>query len=73
MFLTFPFIDRELNPRLRRREKNVLDISFYRSGDCAQNPQLGVSECNGDVSPVTCSFALWLMAITAHRDVTQFY
>jgi hypothetical protein len=23
---------RELNPRLRRREKNVLDISFYRSG-----------------------------------------
>src|SRR5438552_1691273 len=23
---------REINPRLRRREKNVLDIPFYRSG-----------------------------------------
>jgi hypothetical protein len=23
---------REINPRLRRREKNVLDKSFYRSG-----------------------------------------
>src|SRR5436305_1871865 len=28
---------REINPRLRRREKNVLDIPFYRSGVCAQN------------------------------------
>src|SRR5438067_11247903 len=25
---------REINPRLRRREKNVLDIPFYRSGVC---------------------------------------
>jgi len=28
---------RELNPRLRRREKNILDIPFYRPGHYAQN------------------------------------
>src|SRR6266700_7554823 len=28
---------REINLRIRRREKNVLDIPFYRSGVCAQN------------------------------------
>jgi hypothetical protein len=26
---------REINLRIRRREKNVLDILFYRSGDFA--------------------------------------
>jgi hypothetical protein len=32
---------REPNSRLRRREKNVLDISFYRSGHrSAQNPSM---------------------------------
>src|ERR1035437_1420442 len=29
---------REPNPRLRRREKNVLDIPLYRPGHSAQNP-----------------------------------
>src|ERR1700756_2411053 len=28
---------REINLRIRRREKNVLDIPFYRTGDSAQN------------------------------------
>jgi hypothetical protein len=31
-FAGFPFIDREINLRIRRREKNVLDTPFYRSG-----------------------------------------
>jgi hypothetical protein len=38
---------REPNPRLRRREKNVLDIPLYRTGDYAQNP---VNERNRDVT-----------------------
>jgi len=29
---------REINLRIRRREKNVLDIPFYKSGDYAQIP-----------------------------------
>src|ERR1039458_10770321 len=29
---------REPTPRLRRREKNVLDIPLYRSGHYTQNP-----------------------------------
>ena len=52
---------REINLRIRRREKNVLDIPFYRSGDYTQNP---VSECNRDVTPITnrtlqALFLLW--------------
>jgi len=43
MFLTTPFIDRAENPRLRRREKNVLDNPFYRSGDFTHNTA-GVGE-----------------------------
>ena len=34
---------REINLRIRRREKNVLDIPFYRAGDYAQNPLTGTS------------------------------
>src|ERR1039458_7040958 len=34
---------RELNPRVRRREKNVLDIPFYRSGHSAQNADQAAS------------------------------
>src|SRR6266496_3580215 len=30
------------NPRLRRREKNVLDIPFYRAGVSAENPRFCV-------------------------------
>ena len=40
---------RAINLRIRRREKNVLDIPFYRSGDSAQNHG---RECNGDVTTV---------------------
>ena len=35
---------REPNPRLRRREKNVLDIPLYRPGHFTQNP------CGGTMS-----------------------
>ena len=41
---------REPNPRIPRREKNVLDMPSYRSGDYTQNQ---VNECNGDISPTT--------------------
>src|SRR6266487_5897047 len=44
------------NPRLRRREKNVLDIPSYRTGvsTSVRFPFafFGVSECNGDVTPI---------------------
>ena len=33
---------REINPRLRRREKNVLDFPFYRSGVCTNYGVVGV-------------------------------
>ena len=35
---------RELNSRLRRREKNVLDIPFYRPGHYTQNRLPGVKK-----------------------------
>jgi hypothetical protein len=40
----------EINLRIRRREKNVLDIPFYRSGVYTHHP---VDECNGDLSTAT--------------------
>src|SRR6266849_6544026 len=40
---------REPNPRIPRREKNVLDMPSYRSGDYTQNQ---VNECNGDFATV---------------------
>ena len=33
---------REINLRIRRREKNVLDIPLYRSGHNTQNPCSGI-------------------------------
>src|SRR5580765_7995579 len=46
---------REINLRIWRWEKNVLDIPFYRSGDYTSLRRLfaffGVNECSGDVTP----------------------
>src|SRR5436189_1388690 len=52
---------REINPRLRRRDKNVLDIPFYRSGVCATLrfcfAFCRVDKRNGDLSPTEASFS----------------
>ena len=36
-YLTRDWMPRTINPRFRRREKNVLDIPSYRTGDYTQN------------------------------------
>ena len=43
------------NPRFRWREKNVLDIPSYRTGEYTQNPRLRVDECKCDLSTTTFS------------------
>src|SRR5205823_7174288 len=61
---------REINPRLRRREKNVLDIPFYRSDDSAQNPcpSIATPKCIGQaVSVVPNAAALEAVAMGKQR------
>jgi hypothetical protein len=40
------------------------------SPSCSGNTQNPVDECDGDISTVTSGFALLLLAITSHQDVT---
>jgi hypothetical protein len=59
----------EINLRIRRREKNVLDIPFYRPGVCAQNPD---DERNGDVSTsVTAWFEGATLALEGLRGYME--
>jgi hypothetical protein len=52
---------REPNPRLRRREKNVLDIPLYRTGHSVNNPRM---------AHLTRSLVLW-PGYPAHSRVSN--
>jgi hypothetical protein len=61
---------REINPRLRRREKNVLDIPLYRSGVAVEkvhflqnSEKLGDRECIGK----------WRTSFVGHPDAILFF
>src|SRR5271157_4919407 len=60
---------REPNPRLRRREKNVLDIPLYRPGVYTQNPR---RECNQDFATVKFWPGLRAGSWRSPHDVTNF-
>src|ERR1700757_771085 len=38
------------------------------SGDCAQNPPAGVSECNGDITSLSCETSQFSPPTSTERD-----
>ena len=50
---------REINPRLRRREKNVLDIPFYRSGIYTHNLRMDEGRKRARVMAAILTVLTW--------------
>ena len=60
-------------PRPRWREKNVLDIPFYRSGHYTQNPWgVGINNCDGDTT-LNAPRLMRRVAKLARRGVHQWH